>query len=384
MSAKVPSRWASYDGGSAGTTSTSSPPWRGVSWAAADTVTSAISGNATANRIRRIRRLLSAPALRGLLRHPHRVELVVQVVARRDRPSLDPRAMGHDPMPLERVHRVHFLVQETLLELPDVLLPLLGIDRPTLLHVQLVEDGVLLPGVVGVADAPGSGRRGPALELVQVEVGLDHVAALGVHGDLEVPTAQIGEPLGRLGDLLPHAEADLPPLVDEPDPERLVRHGDPAILEREREALRDPGFLQEPPRLRPRLVDVGPVRGQLLQLGRRSRQRPPRYLAARHRLHDRDLRKRLRALIAVKREREGTAAPLVVERLLLVVHGGEQDAIPGALLHRDPGAQGGDETVAFRRREAAELNVGALAPDRRDLGRGVPDEERPVSVQIGL
>jgi len=78
--------------------------------------------------------------------------------------------------------------------------------------------------------------------------------------------------------------------------------------------------------------------GQLLQLGRRSRERRPRYLDARHRLHDRDLRQRLRALIAVEREREGAAHPLVVERLLLVVHGGEQDAVPGALLHRDPGA----------------------------------------------
>src|SRR2546428_1821571 len=99
MSAKVPSRWASYDGGSAGTTSTSSPPWRGVSWAAADTVTSAISGNATANRIRRIRRLLSAPALRALLRQPHPVELVVQVVARRGPPSPYPPPPGAPPRP---------------------------------------------------------------------------------------------------------------------------------------------------------------------------------------------------------------------------------------------------------------------------------------------
>src|SRR2546425_11963879 len=131
MSAKVPSRWASYDGGSAETTSTSSPPWRGVSWAAADTGTSAISGNATANRIRRIRRLLSAPALRALLRQPHRVELVVQVVAPRYPPSLDPRALGHDPIPLERFHRVHFPLPEAPLEIPAVPLPLLRTDRPT-------------------------------------------------------------------------------------------------------------------------------------------------------------------------------------------------------------------------------------------------------------
>src|SRR5256712_14023429 len=126
-------------------------------------------GRRTASRMLEYDEFYIARSFKTIRRQPHRVELVVQVVARRDRPSLTPRVMGHDPMPLERVHRVHFLVQETLLELPDVLLPLLGVDRPTLLHVQLVEDGVLLPGVVGVADAPGSGRRGPALELVQVE-----------------------------------------------------------------------------------------------------------------------------------------------------------------------------------------------------------------------
>src|SRR2546422_9806369 len=124
MSAKVPSRWASYDGGSAETTSTSSPPWRGVSWAAADPVTSATSGNATANRIRRIRRLLSAPALRALLRQPHRVELVVQVVAPRGRPTLYPRPMGHDPKPIELTYRRVILLHHKNAAITDLLHPI--------------------------------------------------------------------------------------------------------------------------------------------------------------------------------------------------------------------------------------------------------------------
>src|SRR2546422_3046528 len=140
MRAKVPSRWASYDGGSAGTTNTSSPPWRGRSWAPAG---AAMSASSSANG-RRIRHLLSTPGGEGLvrasLRKPHRVELVVQVVARRHRPALHPGVVRGDPVPLQPVHRVHLLVEQTLLELPDVLLPLLEIDRPALFYVELVEN----------------------------------------------------------------------------------------------------------------------------------------------------------------------------------------------------------------------------------------------------
>src|SRR3989454_7171494 len=139
MRAKVPSRWASYDGGSAGTTNTSSPPWRGRSWAPAG---AAMSASSSANG-RRIRHLLSTPGGEGLvrasLRKPHRVELVVQVMARRHRPALHPGVVRDDPVPLQRVHRVHLLVEQTLLELPDVLLPLLEIDRPALFYVELVD-----------------------------------------------------------------------------------------------------------------------------------------------------------------------------------------------------------------------------------------------------
>src|SRR3989442_13893662 len=102
MRAKVPSRWASYDGGSAGTTNTSSPPWRGRSWAPPG---AAMSASSSANG-RRIRHLLSTPGGEGLvrasLRKPHRVELVVQVVAPRHPPALPPGGVGEDPVPPRR------------------------------------------------------------------------------------------------------------------------------------------------------------------------------------------------------------------------------------------------------------------------------------------
>src|SRR2546428_11883229 len=118
MRAKVPSRWASYDGGSAGTTNTSSPPWRGRSWAPAG---AAMSASSSANG-RRIRHLLSTPGGEGLvrasLRKPHRVELVVQVVARPHPPAPHPGGVRDGPVPPQPVHRAHPLVAPTALELP--------------------------------------------------------------------------------------------------------------------------------------------------------------------------------------------------------------------------------------------------------------------------
>src|SRR2546422_6651735 len=113
MRAKVPSRWASYDGGSAGPTNPSSPPWRGRSWAPAG---AAMSASSSANG-RRIRHLLSTPGGEGLvrasLRKPHRVELVVQVVARRHRPALPPGVLREDPVPRQRGILVHPLAGQT-------------------------------------------------------------------------------------------------------------------------------------------------------------------------------------------------------------------------------------------------------------------------------
>src|SRR5256712_1558554 len=317
MRAKVPSRWASYDGGTAGRTTRGARPGGAPAGPPAGAAMSASSG-ATG---RRIRHLLSTPGGEGLvrasLRKPHRVELVVQVMARRHRPALHPGVVRNDPVPLQRVHRMHLLVEQTLLELPDVLLPLLEIDRPALFYVELVENGVLVPGIVCVADPPGIGRGRPALELVEIQIGLDHVAALGVHGDLEVPTAQIGEPLRALGDLLRHVETDLAPLVDQPDAERLVRHRDPAILGREHEALPHAGLLQEAPRFRPRLYAGGPVPGQLLSLPPRGGARRPRAPGGPHPLDDRDLGQRPRTPGAGERARERAAHPPVIERVLL-------------------------------------------------------------------
>src|SRR5919206_296823 len=47
-----------------------------------------------------------------LFGQPHRVELVVQVVAGRDRPPVHLGEVRDDPVPLQRVDDVHLLVEE--------------------------------------------------------------------------------------------------------------------------------------------------------------------------------------------------------------------------------------------------------------------------------
>src|SRR5581483_11061958 len=204
------------------------------------------------------------PGGRGrLLGEPHRVELVVQVVARGDLPALHLAAVHHDPVPLERHQVVRLLVEEPLLELPDQLLPLLGVARPGLPVVQLVQHPVGVPAVVGRVLV---GRE----ELVHVQVRLDDVPALEVGGELEVARPERVVVRGRLDHLLLDRHPDLSPLVDEPDRQRLVRHRRPAVRVGEREIL-GAGLLEEAPRLRPRGGDVVAVPGELLQLGRRRR-----------------------------------------------------------------------------------------------------------------
>src|SRR3989441_8547620 len=116
------------------------------------------------------------------------------------------------------------------------------------------------------------------LELLQVHVGLDDEAALGVAGHLEVATAQerdVGRGLDRL-----HldVQADLLPLVDEPDRDRLVRLRGAAGLEGGREAVRHPPLAQQPAGLGAGGLDVTPRARERFELPRPRgprRGRPP-------------------------------------------------------------------------------------------------------------
>src|SRR5207249_10850340 len=111
---------------------------------------------ASRSRIAGIERHGATPmSVMALLREPHRVELLVQVVARRDGPALHLRAVRDDPVPLERVEIVDLVVQQPLLELANVPLPLLGVPRPALLEEQFVEGLVRVAAVVRRADLLG-------------------------------------------------------------------------------------------------------------------------------------------------------------------------------------------------------------------------------------
>src|SRR2546430_3242011 len=168
--------------------------------------------SATPSRVGNISRKRLTRYLDTLFRQPHRVELVVQIVAGRDRPALHLAEVRHDPVPLQRVDDVGLLVEQPLLDLAQDLLALLDVGGPALLVHQVVDHRVLVPAVVGV---------GGAEEARQVEVGLDDEAALEVHGDLEVAPLEHRVVGAGLDHLHLHVEADLPPLVDEPHTQRL-------------------------------------------------------------------------------------------------------------------------------------------------------------------
>src|SRR5215469_9178779 len=67
-----------------------------------------------------------------LFRQPDRIELVVQIVAGRDRPAVDLAQVRHDPVPLQRVDHVGLVVEQALLELTQDLLALLHVGRARL------------------------------------------------------------------------------------------------------------------------------------------------------------------------------------------------------------------------------------------------------------
>src|SRR5215470_8013088 len=132
---------------------------------------------------------------RPLLGEPHAVELVVDEVAGRHGPAAHLGGVRDDAVPLQRIEVVGLLVQQPSLEVADPLLPLLGIEGAALLLVEVVQGFVDVASVVVAADAH-------RLELVEVEIGVDGVAALRVDGDLIVASDQVGLPLRRLDELV--------------------------------------------------------------------------------------------------------------------------------------------------------------------------------------
>src|SRR5436190_7367276 len=101
----------------------------------------------------RRKRLTTYFHIAELLSQPHRVELVVEIVAGRDRPASHLARVRDDAVPLECVDHVHFLVQQPLLEGAEVPLPLLGVRGARLLIEELVDYLVLVLAVVRVRRA---------------------------------------------------------------------------------------------------------------------------------------------------------------------------------------------------------------------------------------
>ena len=147
---------------------------------------------------------------------------------------------------------------------------------------------------------------------------VDDVLAVALGGHVEIAGALRLEPrAGRqhpLGDL----DADLAPIVDGPDAVIFVGLVGRAVEQLEAEVLL-PGFLQQPPGLGPRLLDIRPVAGDLLELLLARRQRRAGEGDAADGVDHRDLGQLGRGAPAVERQGQGAAHPRIVERLALVV-----------------------------------------------------------------
>ena len=164
-----------------------------------------------------------------------------------------------------------------------------------------------------------AGDRG-GQRLLQVEQRIDHAVAGRFEHDVEIAVAHRLEPGPGRHDPLLDLQSDLAPLVDQPGRDVFEGLVDIAVEKLEGEPL-GPGLLQQPPRLGPRLFDVGPEPGDLLQLlfGRRQWRAGEDDPA--DRLDDRDFRYRRRAVPAVDRQGQCAADPRIVERLALVIGG---------------------------------------------------------------
>ena len=128
-------------------------------------------------------------------------------------------------MPEQTVEVVHFFIKEPAFECSNIRLAFLQPRRPALLHVKIIENLVGVTPVVGIADPGG-------LKLVQVQVGFHDIATLKVGSDIEASSAKFRHVGCGLDTFMPHVEANLPPLVNEPHCKGLIWHRNITVLVR--------------------------------------------------------------------------------------------------------------------------------------------------------
>ena len=266
-------------------------------------------------------------------------------------------------------------VQHPLVELVGQSTLLRDIGLVQHLVIDLVRLRILVVAVILAADRV----RQPGLD---IDHRVDDAVAIAAGGHLEIATAQSSEPRTGRDDALRDMQADLAPLVDQPDPEVFVRLIDVAVKEFEAEPF-SAGLFQQPLRLGPRLVDVGPEAGDRFDLllalgasGEPGKMRPPTVCI---RL---TLERPGCAAPAVERQHQGAPNPDVVERLLLVVDPGSYRAVPVALLDDDLVAERLLQLVHRRRRIATKLGGRLVGADRVELRRLLRRVNAIEAVQI--
>src|ERR671935_886816 len=196
----------------------------------------------------------------SLLREPDGLEVLVGVVVRADAPAAHYVEVGDDPVPPEHRVLVSLRVHRVLLDAGDEPLALRRVGLTALRVDHLVQVGVF---VVGEVEALAETGRRP--ELRELQIGLVQEVAVEVERDLEVARAQVRLIRRCLLHVVRRRDADLLPLVDDEERDRLVRCGDVAVQELEAQ-VGHARVREQLLRLRFRCCSVGGVPGDLLQV----------------------------------------------------------------------------------------------------------------------
>src|SRR5271155_4234093 len=197
---------------------------------------------------------------------------------------------------------------------------------------------------------------------------IDDVLTIALGGDVEIAAAHRLEPRTGRQHPLGYVQSDLAPLVDDPDPIVFIGLIDIAVQQFELEPLGS-GLFQQAPRLGPRLFDVGPIAGDLLQLFLGRGERRVWESDATDGVHDRDLGQLRCAAPTV--DGQGQRAPYadVVERFALVVRGYPPATVPVAGLDGNLVAERLFQLVDSGRWKAAKFDCSPVRADRLDADR---------------
>src|SRR6516162_2063820 len=294
--------------------------------------------------------------LMTLFVEPDRRQILIDVMAGADLPAFDIGPVRHGSLPPQQVDRMRLLVENVFVELEQIgaLFGLVEFAQLLVVHLDFLRI-VKLPVV----------RAGHRMRQVFADIGerIDDILAVALGTYIEIAATERLEPRPGRQHSLRDVQSDLAPLVNDPDAIVLIGLIDVAVQKLEAEPF-STRLLQEPSRLRPRLFDIGPIPGNLLQLLFCRGKRRVRERQAADRMNNGDLGQLRCAAPAVDGQCQRAPHADVVKRLALVVRGYHPATVPVTGLYGKFVAESLFQLVDSGGREAAKFDRRPIAADR--------------------